>query len=301
MLSYPATIPLSSRTLNHLAERIRGHRKQRRSRWRRLNLGVATAWRYVQEARALLATAADDLATAMQRIGRLAYAILDDTLIPIDRVADQRPYYSGKHQRHGVNVQVIADAAGRLVWASPALPGSVHDLTAARTHGIIEALSRAEVMTFADKGYQGARGSVHTPFKRRRLSAQAVTPAEGREPGPREDPRPRRTGDRHTQDLENPGQAALLPTASDHDRAGHPRAAPRRSQPLRRMKKAVNRLHRDAGEDYEIGGCPRPRCARSHCDCFMIRSCSSEDRVAAHARRCRLSTTRSVRGYPSEL
>ena len=195
MLSYPATISLSSRTLNHLAERIRSHRKQRRSRWRRLQpgrqallalahlrngdtytrlaagfeIGVATAWRYVQEAIALLATAADDLATAMVRIRRLAYAILDGTLIPIDRVADQRPYYSGKHKHHGVNVQVIADAAGRLVWASPALPGSVHDLTAARTYGIIDALTRADVMTFADKGYQGARGSVRTPFKRRRF------------------------------------------------------------------------------------------------------------------------------------
>jgi hypothetical protein len=29
-----------------------------------------------------------------------------------------------------VNVQVIADAAGRLAWASPALPGSAYDLTA---------------------------------------------------------------------------------------------------------------------------------------------------------------------------
>ncbi|GIF14487.1 DDE superfamily endonuclease [Actinoplanes teichomyceticus] len=56
----------------------------------------------------------------MQRIRQLAYAILDGTLIPIDRVADQKPYYSGKHQRHGVNVQVIADALGRLVWASAA-------------------------------------------------------------------------------------------------------------------------------------------------------------------------------------
>ncbi|MET8043665.1 transposase family protein [Micromonospora sp. NPDC005215] len=182
MLSYPATIPLSSRTLNHLAERIRDHRKQRRSRWRRLEpgrqallalahlrngdtytrlaagfqIGVATAWRYVQEAIALLATAADDLATAMGRIRRLACAILDGTLVPIDRVADQKQYYSGKHKHHGVNVQVIADAAGRLVWASPALPGSVHDLTAARTHGIIETLSGADVITFADKGYQGA-------------------------------------------------------------------------------------------------------------------------------------------------
>lgn len=195
MLSYPSTIPLSSRTLNHLAERIRAHRARHRSRWRRLDpgrqallalahlrngetyarlaagfeVGVATAWRYVQEAIVLLAAVAEDLARAMRRIRHLAYAILDGTLIPIDRVADQRPYYSGKHKRHGVNVQVIADAAGRLVWASPALPGSIHDLTAARTHGIIDALTSADVMTFADKGYQGAHGSVRTPFKRRRF------------------------------------------------------------------------------------------------------------------------------------
>ncbi|MBM0230481.1 transposase [Micromonospora sp. STR1_7] len=194
MLSYPATIPLSSRTLNHLADRIRGHRKQRRSRWRRLDpgrqallalahlrngdtytrlaagfeIGVATAWRYVQEAITLLATAANDMATAMDRIRRLAYAILDGTLIPIDRVADQKPYYSGKHKHHGMNVQVIADAAGRLVWASPALPGSAHNLTAARTHRIIDALTSADVLTSADKGHQGARGTVWTPFKHRR-------------------------------------------------------------------------------------------------------------------------------------
>jgi hypothetical protein len=127
VLSYPSTISLSSRTLNHVADRIRQLRNRRRSRWRRLTpgrqallalahlrngntysrlaagfeIGVATAWRYVQEAITLLAAAAEDLATAMQRIRRLAYAILDGTLIPIDRVADQKPYYSGKHKRHG--------------------------------------------------------------------------------------------------------------------------------------------------------------------------------------------------------
>jgi hypothetical protein len=131
-------------------------------------VGVSTAWRYVQEAIALLASAADDLATATDRIRRLAYAILDGTLIPIDRVADQRPYYSGKHKRHGVNVQVLADAAGRLIWASAALPGAVHDLTAARTHGLIDALTSANVLTFADKGHQGGGGNVRTPFKRHR-------------------------------------------------------------------------------------------------------------------------------------
>jgi DDE superfamily endonuclease len=42
--------------------------------------------------------------------------ILDGTLIPIDRVAVDRPYYSGKHKRHGVNVQILADNRGRLLW-----------------------------------------------------------------------------------------------------------------------------------------------------------------------------------------
>lgn len=46
--------------------------------------------------------------------------------------------------------------------------GATHDLSAARVHGIIDALSNADVMTFADKGHQGACGRVRTPFKRHR-------------------------------------------------------------------------------------------------------------------------------------
>ncbi|MDT4993992.1 MAG: hypothetical protein QOH97_3884 [Actinoplanes sp.] len=46
--------------------------------------GMATAWRCVREAIALLADTADDLRTAMVRIQTLAYAIMDGTLIPID-------------------------------------------------------------------------------------------------------------------------------------------------------------------------------------------------------------------------
>ncbi|GAA4264020.1 hypothetical protein GCM10022255_113830 [Dactylosporangium darangshiense] len=88
----------------------------------------------------LLAATADDLTTAMTRIGPLAYAILDGTLIPVDWVADRKPYHSGKHRRHGVNVQVIADPAGRLIWVSAALPGSTHDLTAAGTGPLRRAL-----------------------------------------------------------------------------------------------------------------------------------------------------------------
>ncbi len=44
-----------------------------------------------------------------------------------------------------MNVQVIADPCGLLLWASPALPWAVHDVRAAREHGIIDALAAAGV------------------------------------------------------------------------------------------------------------------------------------------------------------
>jgi hypothetical protein len=80
-----------------------------------------------------------------------------------------RPYYCGKHKAHGLNVQVIADPAGRLVWASPALAGARHDIAAAREHGILDALEAADVRAVADTGYQGAGPNVAVPQRRRRL------------------------------------------------------------------------------------------------------------------------------------
>lgn len=71
--------------------------------------------------------------------------ILDGTLLPIDRIAAGRPFYSGKHKKHGMNVQVIAEPFGRLLWASPALPGAVHDVRAAREHGIVDVLAEAGI------------------------------------------------------------------------------------------------------------------------------------------------------------
>jgi hypothetical protein len=61
-----------------------------------------------------------------------AYLVIDGTLIPIDRVAADRPFYSGKHRKHGMNLQVIAGPDGDIVWVSGPLPGAAHDLTAAR-------------------------------------------------------------------------------------------------------------------------------------------------------------------------
>ena len=66
-----------------------------------------------------------------------------------------------------MNVQVIADPNGRLMWASPALAGAVHDVRAAREHGIIEALAEAGLTCWAHKGYQGAGGTVRLPYRGR--------------------------------------------------------------------------------------------------------------------------------------
>lgn len=52
---------------------------------------------------------------------------------------------------------------------SPALPGPTHHLTAARTHGIVDALTDTGVLTLADKGYRGTRGSVLMPCYSRDL------------------------------------------------------------------------------------------------------------------------------------
>jgi len=68
-----------------------------------------------------------------------------------------------------MSIQVLTDPFGHLLWASPALPGSTHDLTAARHHGIIDALTETGLKCWADKAYQCAGGPVRVPFRGRRL------------------------------------------------------------------------------------------------------------------------------------
>lgn len=110
----------------------------------------------------------------MQVCRAKAFVILDGTLVPIGRISGSkdRRYYSGKHKRHGDNVQIIAGPHRELVGASPALPGSVHDLKAARTHRLIDALTRSALATLADKGYRGARSAVGVPFYGRHLPSR---------------------------------------------------------------------------------------------------------------------------------
>src|SRR5215472_9488833 len=184
MLFYRAALPLSSRTLTFAAGIIRRHRDAIGSPWRKLNpgqqallvlvylrkgetfgelaagfgVGTSTAWRYVNETIMLLAARAPKLRKAVRdaKSAGHAYVIVDGTLIPIDRVAKDRPFYSGKHKRHGMNLQVIASPGGDILWVSGALPGSVHDKKAEWIWGVIAELEAAGLVTLADKGYQGS-------------------------------------------------------------------------------------------------------------------------------------------------
>ncbi len=130
MLVYPSSIDLSSRTLRYLAGQLTVRRQEIGTRWRRLTpgrqallalahlrcgdtyaqlaagfgIGIATAFRYIREAVDVLAALAPSLAKAMTTIRMKAFVILDGTLLPIDRIAADTPYYSGKHKRHGMNV-----------------------------------------------------------------------------------------------------------------------------------------------------------------------------------------------------
>ena len=198
MLFYPATLPLSRQTLDYTAGIIRRRRRQIGSPWRKLNpgrqallvlaylrkgetfaelaagfgIGTATAWRYVTETVALLAARSPRLRQALRdaRKAGHAYLVIDGTLIPIDRVAADRPFYSGKHRKHGMNLQVIASPDGDIVWVSGPLPGAVHDLTAARIWGITGELAAWGLVVLGDKGYLG-EDDIRTPYRGRNKPA----------------------------------------------------------------------------------------------------------------------------------
>lgn len=128
------------------------------------DIGTTTAYRHATEAVKLLADLAPTLDNAIRTASTKAFVILDGTLLPIDRIAADRPFCSGKHKKHGRNLQVLTDPFGRLLWASPALPGAVHDVRAAREHGIVDALAAAGIKCWADKAYRGSGGTVRTSY-----------------------------------------------------------------------------------------------------------------------------------------
>jgi hypothetical protein len=151
---------------------------------RRLGAGFgisqATAYRYKDEAVQVLAAQAPTLREALEMAAEqgLPYLILDGTLISCDRCADKKTskkgkeidkWYSGKAHEPAGNVQALAAPGGVPLWVSGVLPGSTHDLTAARELVLPEARPYLkDLPVLADSGYEGAGAGVHVPVKKPR-------------------------------------------------------------------------------------------------------------------------------------
>jgi hypothetical protein len=125
----------------------------------------STMWRNISEGITVLA----DRAIRLRDVLRLArkmgweYLLLDGTLVATvafgRKIAPRQPHYSGKHKRHGVNIQTVCAPDGTLLWASAALPGKTHDVTAYRAHQLRQRLAE-DFATLADLGYKGAAATI---------------------------------------------------------------------------------------------------------------------------------------------
>ena len=171
MISYRAILDVPRELVSYLSRLLRTERRERgtRRRTRRLtpwwqavlgltwfrnggdipNLGRgfdlsrSTSYRYLDEVIDVLAEQAPELKDALERArtGGLPHLIIDGTLTSIDQVGEKKTsakgkqidaWYSGKARAFAANLQGLMQPGGFPIWISGALPGSTHDITAAR-------------------------------------------------------------------------------------------------------------------------------------------------------------------------
>ncbi|WP_442965849.1 HARBI1 family protein [Pseudonocardia sp. HH130630-07] len=140
-------------------------------------ISTATTYRYLHEGIDVLASAAPGLHGALlaARLAGHTHVHLDGTLIATDRCRALGPtagvdlWWSGKHHRHGGNVQVVSAPDGWPLWTSPGRPGREHDVTCARAHpGLLEDLDHwidDDHAALGDLGYEGEAHRLTVPIK----------------------------------------------------------------------------------------------------------------------------------------
>lgn len=193
-LVYQCRLPLSTRTVNHLADLLRRHLKAIRSRWRILpprkiavtvlavlrhdqpladmaggnDVSESSVRRWHDELIGLLAAQAPRLDRALKKVAKQGgeLVLTDGTLIRTRRrtgKADRRNY-SGKHRSHGLHFLALTDENGRVIWISAVRPGRTHDNTAARHDHILAHLRAAGLGALADLGFRGLDNNIRAPL-----------------------------------------------------------------------------------------------------------------------------------------
>lgn len=206
---FRAGVKVSAGTVNDLAQSLRRRHERDGTRWRLLSplaqavlviaflrtnltytelaegfgISEVTCWRAVREGISVLADRGRRISLA--DVARLAvkmgwdYLIVDGVHVPAvtfgRKTGGQRAFYSGKHKRHGLNVQTVCSPDGELLWAAAPLPGATVDVTAARKAGIA-AMLISVIGVFADLGYLGWDQEVITG--RRKPRGKQLTSAQ---------------------------------------------------------------------------------------------------------------------------
>ena len=154
---------------------------------------------------------------------------LDD---PWKWLGADRPFYSGKHKKHGMNLQVIASPAGDILWVSGPLPGSVHDKKAEWIWGVLAELRRRPAWS-------------SWPTRATRAAAHAKSPVQGG----RTSRNPRKTPTAPTRNCAHPASAptpSSRPGASCASSAaapGAPGSSPRPSTFFRPVRQTQDEKH----------------------------------------------------------
>jgi hypothetical protein len=146
-------------------------------------ISVSTGYTYLHEGITVLAAQAPGLPAALlaAKMAGYAHVTIDGTLIETDRCRTPGPtpgvdlWWSGKHDNHGGNVQVITAPDGWPLWTSPVRPGREHDTTALREHDemlpLLTTCSDHDLRVLGDLGYEGEAATITVAFKKPKNTA----------------------------------------------------------------------------------------------------------------------------------
>jgi hypothetical protein len=141
-------------------------------------ISKSTAYDYLHEGIDALAAAAPSLHAALLAAKMAGYdhVNIDGTLIETDRCRTPGPtpsvdlWWSGKHDNHGGNIQVITAPDGWPLWTSQVRPGREHDTTALREHTemlpLLAAWTEDQLRVLGDLGYEGEANTITVAFKK---------------------------------------------------------------------------------------------------------------------------------------
>lgn len=208
---YQCALPLSTKTINMVADLFRAHLKQIRSPWRTLPAGkiavvvlaflrhdhrladlaggnrvsASTIRRWVLEAIGLLAARAPRLDRALKKIKTEGadVVLVDGTLVRTRRRTGKgnRNNYSGKAKHHGLLFLALTDTGGNLLWISAAKPGRYSEITTARHNHLCARLREAGLGALADLGFIGLDDNDDDPViitGRKATRNNPLTPAQ---------------------------------------------------------------------------------------------------------------------------